>query len=388
MRSKLLWLGLSLWSGVAVAADGGCTNAPSRIESEPFDFSAVAQLVRCQDIGSIDELLPRLPQTFRARHSLIYASGSRHGASRAIPRIVMASEDARMIIAVAGDSSQRNGNLLEAIQYNDSESQFEFHSIDFPQVASPGQRPQVSPKNPTLCASCHRAQFSPNWESYPLWPGAYGSGASAGRDEDTAYAGFAANAARQGRYRALGPFPADLLSTDLEGHNHALSQAIGSLNQERVVSGILVQPGYPKAQFAIAGSFLGCADLESFLPARARAHLSESYSAYHEKVRLQTLSHFNSQESRLASLTGDEFSRPSSDWLFFFEAEPVIGAAFFSRELMGFDLSRYAVSRDGSFFDSHHTLGGLRIDARLSAGSFGPEDCANLRQKSLEALSR
>jgi hypothetical protein len=132
-------------------------------------------------IFSVEQLLERLAKTttLTSNYTLLYDSRSLQDASFAFPRVITFGIDAKIMLAFNGHPSQAGYNSLEVMKFNDQNKTFELREIQFPQdrVRSPAQENavKVSNINPGKCIVCHGTNPRPNWDTYPFWPGVYGS---------------------------------------------------------------------------------------------------------------------------------------------------------------------------------------------------------------------
>ena len=164
-------------------------------------------------VDSISELVPLLPRELRANFTFVYDSRSplRSSISPAYPRVIMFTNAARLVLTFTGDERQPGFDLLESMSFDDESAKFELHSYLLPAAERRGWRPPPEDLN---CARCHGSDSRPIFNSYPLWPGFYGSVKDTfprdriGAKEERNYAKFLAEAAKTGVYENL-IFPAD-----------------------------------------------------------------------------------------------------------------------------------------------------------------------------------
>lgn len=210
-------------------------NADVKPQSPTSDFTyeQLTALLLDPNTKSIDDLLPRLPESFRKRFTLVYRSGSAQFSHPLYPRVIMFSSDASLVIAFEAwpiDMSQfspnerpiiekqlasANHNALEVIHFERGQmgSQWKFKEVIF----SPDQvgvHPRIldgSADNPliTNCSDCHGTstlKLKPNWETYAIWPGVYGAIDDyilPDSNEGKGFEQFVKKTSRTGRYRAL-----------------------------------------------------------------------------------------------------------------------------------------------------------------------------------------
>src|SRR6185295_20130571 len=90
------------------------------------DFRAedVFNLVECNHLTTIEQVMDALPADFLERFTLVYKSGSQHYSSdMKLPRIVLYTRDAKLVMGIAGDASVSNGLELEMIQATEKNAQ-------------------------------------------------------------------------------------------------------------------------------------------------------------------------------------------------------------------------------------------------------------------------
>src|SRR5204863_43017 len=179
---------LCLLAGTALAAPA--------VRAGGFDFAALLTLVRSQDIGSVEELLAALPAPQRTRYALMFESRSLQGASPENPRVILFGPDARLILTFNGSPAQRGFRVVETMEFEHGEKEFRLRELVFPDPAAGAAQAQVSEVNPPHCARCHGAPPRPVWDSFPLWPAAYGEryGARLSTRDRTARAASGADA--------------------------------------------------------------------------------------------------------------------------------------------------------------------------------------------------
>jgi hypothetical protein len=158
MRSNLR-VAILLHSIIALTAYGADT---------PFNADSLFELIEKNQVTSVDQLLPLLPENLRSNYSLVYASRSTaQEASRAIPRIILFSDDGKFQMAVSGDSTGKGGNMVEMISQQ-ADGTFQQATAE---LSATGLRKTL---NPESCVKCHGSQRRPIWDNYPFWPGTYG----------------------------------------------------------------------------------------------------------------------------------------------------------------------------------------------------------------------
>jgi hypothetical protein len=197
----LALLALAPWLTLPAAAD------------EPFTEARLQDLLRHnpqtgQPVDSISELVPLLPRELRENFTFVYDSRSpfRGSISPEYPRVILFTNDARLILTFTGDARQPGYDLLETMSFDWESAKFELHAYMLPAAERRAWRPSAEDAK---CSRCHGADARPIYDSYPLWPGYYGSVQDTfprdriGQKEGKSYAAFQANAAKTGVYKDL-----------------------------------------------------------------------------------------------------------------------------------------------------------------------------------------
>jgi hypothetical protein len=157
--------------------------APARAQAQAqtlpaWTYENLTQLIQSENIQSIEQLLPRLPEDLRANYILMHESRSLQGASPQNPRVILFGNDARLTCAFNGDAKQIGFDSIECFQFRDRA--FDFRQIQFPTPENGLKQVVFSKANQstdgkTSCTGCHREDPRPNWDGYDRWPGAFGS---------------------------------------------------------------------------------------------------------------------------------------------------------------------------------------------------------------------
>lgn len=233
-------------------------------EATKFDFENLSALIKKADIRSVEQLLPRLPKEFQKNYVLMKDSVSNQGATPENPRVIVFSNDAKLILAFTGDSEKaKDYSNLEIIQFREKTNSFEFRKVEFDKdkVAN------ISEKNPERCLKCHQKDPRPNWENYRFWPGAYGEkDDSLSPTEEKQLTSFFVDALKHPRYQHLTnlkeSFQMELDYTNVKRtkghHNIEFGRRVAQLNFRRIARLIRDLPNYEKIKYAVIG-MLRCA---------------------------------------------------------------------------------------------------------------------------------
>jgi hypothetical protein len=235
--------------------------------------------------ANIEQVLQALPEELRSNFTFVHASRSPHRdeIDRQFPRVVLFSEDARLLLAFTGNPRGAAYNQLEAIHYDERTSAFRTSRfiLDDAVRRNPGLKAAAA-TNGALdrfeCTRCHGADARPIFDSYSVWPGFYGSTADRmllDSSEKRDYVRFLAGNAREGVYRHLrfpsgsSVAPYDDGATGLSGAetlrfhpNERLGQALTPLNWQRIVRKLSARGDvYRRLRYPLLSGLLGCQPL-------------------------------------------------------------------------------------------------------------------------------
>jgi hypothetical protein len=187
-------------------------------------------------VQNMAELLPLLPAEFLENFTFVYDSRSpfQESISTQYPRIILFSKDAKLILTMTADPNKTGYDLLEYSQWNQGKSSFEFAAVPLPDFKKNGKTLSAENLN---CNRCHGIDPRPINDSYPLWPGFYGSfkdtfakGHSIAQKEEKAYKEFKKTTAKSGLYSFLKFGSKDWFSPYLNPKKFDDTQIIGDLN--------------------------------------------------------------------------------------------------------------------------------------------------------------
>lgn len=294
----------------------------------PLTFAHVRDLVKDHQIKRIEDLLPLLPEQYRSKFALIYKSESAQGASATQPRVILFGDSgsgkdfqrAQLILAFNGSPDQKGGQVLESIEYEPQAKKFMFRSIDFSSGVAKIH------ENPEQCMKCHSKSLHPNWDTYPLWPGAIGGNENghskmgpSGRmmtyypDIEVAAAKhFLSSAPTHDRYRHLKLGPEikneSMLLQALGARNVGLSQLFTTYNAEKVLAEITRSPEFSKFEKAFSAAIDNSPAFFSYLPDPQAAKLRYETRKADTAGKLE--SYFAERKARYLKSTG---LHPESD---------------------------------------------------------------------------
>lgn len=419
-------------------------------DNDTVTYESVKELIQTKHITKIEDLLPLLPEDFRGSFTLMRKSQSAQGATAENPRVILYGKDAKCVLAFNGSSDQIGFNNLEIAQYNEETKTFDFNRIQFPAAHEKHQK-VVFDESGTQCIGCHRGR--PNWESYDIWPGAYGSIDDVivkDSEEDKSLKSFASKMAAHPRYKYLIPenqsfvneragaafysYGKDFVHIPITDKyklstfpNFRLSFMLNRLNYERIADLLKKTPNFEAYQYLIYGSLIACDKIEDFVPTSMRASFPNSPQSYIDQTVTDTDKNFysnieldgnpkiytdangehpkNDDKYRtVKTMVGDlrwiiegHHGINMSDWSMAFNDKAYTfsdGEHYFRDVCMnflpeltkipGFKLDFISTEdRDGFMGTRAKDLKGTK---RISIGS--PENCALLKQASLDALTR
>jgi hypothetical protein len=270
-------LALASWSTLpAAAADGNA----------PFTEAQLRELLARnpqtgQPVDSVAELVPLLPEELRRNFALVYDSRSPFKAaiSPERPRVILFTDDARLVLTFIGDDTQPGADLLETMSFDAAESKFVFNAYLLPAAQRRAWRPTAAEAK---CERCHGADPRPIYDSYPLWPGYYGAVLDTfpkdrlGQRDRKNFAAFTAGAAKTGVYKDLiypegspvSPFLDPRLFKDSTIEldpallpylpNARLGIALTELNRERIYRKLAAGPGFAANEKKMLALLLEC----------------------------------------------------------------------------------------------------------------------------------
>lgn len=245
-------------------------------------------------VTSVEQFIDRLPDLQKSGRTLMYKSRSLQNATPHNPRIIFFGSDARLIIAISTDKNDKMYNVVEVIEYDESNARFDFFTVDF----NSHSKDEVITKNPKICSSCHRQDKRPNWESYSAWPGAYGSfhdRIHSGSRENQLYREFIVRTPNDPRLSSLGFTETEkyrngtgtlyAVSTG-GGSNAVLGVYISALNFHRVAHRITDEKHNDRYRHAVLAALIKCKDpIEDFIPEDLKSDHPKDYRDLLEETK-------------------------------------------------------------------------------------------------------
>ena len=209
--------------------------------SEGTTFEDLQKKILDCRFNSIEQVIGILPSSYRSNFTLVHHSQSLQGASIQAPRVISFGADAKLILSFNGDPSENRFNAIELIQFREATGKFEARDISFEQ-----SKPVFSAANPARCISCHQTDLRPNWESFPLWPGLYGSQNDSSLGEEASdFQNFVRSSSSNSRYSKLN------LSANFKSKNILFTEALIDLNLTRIAKEMHLNSKLSPLRYAI-----------------------------------------------------------------------------------------------------------------------------------------
>ncbi len=276
-RILLVLLTLASWSTLpAAAADRDAPFTEARLRALLAHNPQTGR-----PVDSVSELVPLLPEELRRNFTFVHDSRSPFKVSITPerPRVILFTDDTRLVLTFIGDDQQPGADLLETMSFDDAQAKFVFNAYLLPAAERRAWRPSAADAK---CERCHGADARPIYDSYPLWPGYYGSVLDTfpkdrlGQKERKNYAAFAADAAKTGVYKDLlypidtpvSPFldPRLFKDTTIELDpalfpylpNARLGIGLTDLNRQRIYRKLAAGPGFAANEKKMLALLLEC----------------------------------------------------------------------------------------------------------------------------------
>jgi hypothetical protein len=270
----------------------------ARYSTTAIDFGFLKRVIEEKNVRSVDDLLALLPESFRSHYALMFSSRSLQEASFRDPRVVLYSSDAKFVVTFNGNPAQRGYGALETMEFDENSKKFQFREIDFPPRSSAAEAVKFSESNPEKCLKCHGQPSRPIWDSYPLWPGAYGEREHLplSKAEHDGLADFLRNQPTHPRYRHLTDSKLflerdNLLSRSENRYdgssatdpNSELGSLLSKLNFQMIANEVASSPDFRAYGYALLASLEeDCGSIEDFLPDGLKATFRRNYKQFAE----------------------------------------------------------------------------------------------------------
>ena len=143
---------------------------------------------------------------------------------------------------------------MEAIEYNREKRRWDFYELKIENGTL-----SVSEANPARCTRCHGTPLRPNWETYLLWPGAYGERDGFLSRDVGEYERFVLEAAKSPIYARLPGLREHYAFQDgTLDPNTRFTLTLTRRNMERIAAELAEAPAFPSIKFALAAAVTGC----------------------------------------------------------------------------------------------------------------------------------
>ncbi len=248
---------------------------------------AIERSSRSPGAGSpMEKLIPRLSEDVRENFLLVYKSRSpfRKSISPAFPRVILFNDRADEILTFTGDPKRPGSDVIEEMTFDPARRRFDLAAF---RLEKSGRSTRLETES---CKSCHGADSRPIFDSYPLWPGFYGSFRDTfltpSKELDD-YRAFLKAAARTGVYARLDwkkygrtstpPFldPKALVLDKRVGDlsafpllpNTRFGMAVTELNRQRIYRKLAASPRFAAERPKILADLLRCDEPANRSPA-------------------------------------------------------------------------------------------------------------------------
>lgn len=246
-------------------------------------------------VQSIAELIPLLPKEFRQNYTFVFDSRSpfKESITPKFPRTILFSKDTRLVLTYTGDPKAPGYDILEYMYFEDNTAIFKMGVRDLNInkksklnrfIASLFKAEKSKTLDTHSCTQCHGTDPRPINDSYPLWPGFYGSirdtfpnDLAATRLEFKNYKKFLKHEAKHGVYKDLVyDFSGSSVPPYVDPHNFKREEAVGELdnfkylpntrfgmaltelNRMRILRKFLESPHFLKKEKMLLAELLDC----------------------------------------------------------------------------------------------------------------------------------
>ena len=292
-----------------------CADTPRR-------FDALFALARRENVHSVDDLVPLLPPALRSRYVLMRESRSAQEASAAAPRALLYTADASFVLTFNGEPGGPESGAIETLEFDPCTRSFRLRELAFAAAAGAsdgGPVATASEVNPSRCLACHGSDPRPIWDSYPVWPGAFGEveGASKTAREDQAFAAFERSEAGRPRYRSLlgqdgvlvrSPTRAQTRAEALYEGGRSLSRnadfglRLEQLQERTIARRVLSAERFRPFRYALLAALdPQCLDVDSYLPPETRAQFARTARRFRDETDRTVAAADRAKSARLAA---------------------------------------------------------------------------------------
>jgi hypothetical protein len=257
MRNNMLALIVALLSAL-LCVNVSSASANGLTYQGELSPEGISSFIQANQIGSVDELLSKMPARLLNNFTLAHTSQSIQAActNESTPRVILFSPSDDFVMAVTGNLDVSGCGNVEMMKFERSSSSFNFKEY------------VIGPKgglNSKSCTSCHSIDARPIWNDYSVWTGFYGE------SDDVVSAGsFLANKRdwmSKSVYRQLGwgeqdsSFPYRVSRPALDAGmrpNLRLGMMFAREEARRLARIEASQPGFPDYRYPILYRYLDC----------------------------------------------------------------------------------------------------------------------------------
>jgi hypothetical protein len=149
-------------------------------QEKNFGLTEFKNLIQTQNVTTVDQLIPLLPEVLRNNAVFVYESHGLHSerATPQTPRVILFNEDASLIMAFTknpgADAIRAGEDSVEILHFDSDVKKFETVEITLNGQDEPISKGLVQ-VNPTACVGCHTSNPRPIFFEYNNWPGMFGS---------------------------------------------------------------------------------------------------------------------------------------------------------------------------------------------------------------------
>jgi cytochrome c5 len=300
-RHALVFAVLAAFAFAGIKAVRDPSSRGTRRPAAVFSYDALQRLLDVHpELRAPEDLIPLLPEDCRSNFNLMYQSRSLQGGDWDNPRVILDCGAGRLVLGYTGLASQANGDRVELLRFDEGQKAFFTGEITF---TAAGARIEDSPQ---ACIKCHGNPARPVWDSYDLWPGAYGSAGDlilVGSEEEKHFRSFLSlHQGKDDRYRSLiglyenrNDSNADyyISVSTLQGHlpsNTRLGVDLSNLNIEHVKHQVDHAQNLAQLRYAALGALVGCGAIDEFFPA---AQWAELHARFPKSLRHQLVESMN-----------------------------------------------------------------------------------------------
>jgi hypothetical protein len=262
--------------------------------SAVFSLSDLESLFAKKRISTPEELMQHLPPEMREKYSLVYDTRNREQpATPEKPRLLLFNEDASLAVALSGMEITKHVSSAEIIAFDKKQNRFEFKSIQFLGQSTSEPLPFKIDHNPSACVGCHNER--PNWDSYAVWPGFFGSTNRPNNVEKEIFTKFVGASLKTGIYQYLTGLDGRVLNNydarttpflSFDDVNAEITEELNALNAVRIFDKLQNHPQFLEYRAALFAASHNSSDFLKVLPGRDdQATLSADWLSYQADAR-------------------------------------------------------------------------------------------------------